>query len=68
MTLLPEETTEYATKMTEIETYANEMRIKFIMGETSLDEFDAYVQQIEAMGLEDVLAIQQAALDRYNAR
>ena len=44
------------------------MRIKFIMGETSLDEFDAYVQQIEAMGLEDVLAIQQAALDRYNAR
>ena len=68
VTLLPEETTEYATKMTEIETYANEMRIKFIMGETSLDEFDAYVQQIEAMGLEDVLAIQQAALDRYNAR
>lgn len=68
VTLLPEETTEYASKMTEIETYANEMRIKFIMGETSLDEFDNYVKQIETMGLEDVLAIQQAALNRYNAR
>ncbi len=68
VTLLPEETTEYASKMTEIQTYADEMRIKFIMGETSLDEFDNYVKQIEAMGLEDVLAIQQAALDRYNAR
>lgn len=68
VTLLPEETTEYASKMTEIQTYANEMRIKFIMGETSLDEFDAYVKQIEAMGAADVIAIQQAALDRYNAR
>lgn len=68
VTLLPEETTVYASKMTEIETYANEMRIKFIMGETSLEAFDDYVKQIEAMGLTQVLQIQQAALDRYNAR
>lgn len=68
VTLLPEETAEYASKMTEIETYANEMRIKFIMGKAPLNEFEQYVQQIQSMGLADVIKIQQAALDRYNAR
>lgn len=68
VTLLPDETTTFAIKNTEIMTYANEMRIKFIMGQTSLDEFDAYVSQIENMGLNEVMTIEQNALDRYNAR
>ena len=68
ITLLEEESAVYADKYNEINTYANEMRLKFIMGEVSLDEFDAYVANIYSMGLEQVLEIEQAALDRYNAR
>ena len=52
-------------KYTEIETYMNEMVDKFIMGVESLDKFDDYVAQIEKMGLADVLAVYQAAYDRY---
>ncbi len=52
-------------KYTEIETYMNETVDKFIMGVEPLDKFDDYVAQIESMGLADVLAVYQAAYDRY---
>ena len=52
-------------KYVEIETYMNEMVDKFIMGVESLDKFDDYVAQVERMGLADVLAVYQAAYDRY---
>ena len=68
ITLLNEESAIYADKYNEISTYADEMRLKFIMGDVALDEFDAYVANIYSMGLEQVLEIEQAALDRYNAR
>jgi putative aldouronate transport system substrate-binding protein len=44
------------------------MILKFITGQVSLDEFDAYVKNIENMGLARALEIQNAALERYNAR
>lgn len=52
-------------KYIEIETYVNEMIDKFIMGVESLDGFDAYAAKVQSMGIEDVLAIYQAAYDRY---
>ncbi len=52
-------------KYTEIETYVNEMIDKFIMGMESLDQFDAFVEKVNGMGLSDVLAVQQSAYDRY---
>lgn len=52
-------------KYTEIETYTNEMVDKFIMGVEPLDNFDAYVEKINSMGLADVLAVQQSAYNRY---
>ena len=52
-------------KYTEIETYMNEMVDKFIMGVEPLDKFDDYVTQVNNMGLADVLAVYQAAYDRY---
>lgn len=33
-----------------------------------LDNYDSYVDTVYSMGLDDVLEIQEAALDRYNAR
>ena len=44
------------------------MEIKFILGTESLDNFDAYVETLQKMGLARALEIQNAALERYNAR
>ncbi len=54
-------------KYTEIETYIFEMVDKFIMGVEPLDNFDAYVAKVNEMGLPEVLAVYQAAYDRYIA-
>lgn len=63
-----EESREYATIMNEINTYRDEMTLKFIFRQESLDSFDNYVNTMKGMGLERALEIQNAALDRYNAR
>jgi putative aldouronate transport system substrate-binding protein len=55
-------------KYVEIQTYKDEMVNKFIMGAKSLDAFDEFVAQIKKMGIDEVLAVQQAAFDRYNSK
>ena len=54
--------------MGDIETYVDEMVLKFITGAESLDGFDDYAATIEAMGLPKAIALKQDGLDRYNAR
>ena len=54
--------------MNEINTYRDEMTLKFIFGTESLDNFDTYVTNIKNMNLEEALDIENAALDRYNSR
>src|SRR5699024_1515746 len=51
---------------TDIEKYVAEMQDKFISGNTPItdEEWDAYVNEIKKMGLEDYMKIKQAALDR----
>ena len=49
-------------------TYASENAAAFINGTRSLDEWDAFVEQVKSIGLTDVLDTYQAALDRYNAK
>lgn len=63
-----DESKEVAKIMTEIGTYREEMFIKFIMGNESLDNYDSFVKQIESMGIQEVIRIYQDALDRYNNR
>ena len=63
-----EESKEFSTIMNEINTYRDEMTLKFMFGTESLDNFDTYVKNIENMGLARALEIQNAALDRYNSR
>ena len=63
-----EESQEQAQILGEITTYRDEMTLKFILGDVSFDEWDNYVANIEKMGIDRVLEIQNAALDRYNAR
>ena len=68
VTLTTEESTRKSELMTDITNYVNEMEDKFIMGIVSLDEYDSYIAKLEEMGIEEVIAIYQAACDRYYAR
>lgn len=68
MTLSLEESKELSSYMTTIDTYSDEMICKFITGEEPLDNFDAYVKQINTLGIDKAVAIEQAALERYEAR
>ncbi|MNW19499.1 hypothetical protein D3C71_2195180 [compost metagenome] len=54
--------------MTDIQTYQDEMLLKFIMGVEPIDNFDSYVKKIKSMGIDDAIKIQQGALERFNKR
>lgn len=58
----------YADLFTSITSYVDEMYVKFITGVEPLDNFDKYIQQLETYGINEVIAIQQRALDNYNKR
>ena len=53
--------------MSDIETYVEENLLKFVIGDRSLDEWDAYVETLKGMGIEDAIDMYQTALDRYLA-
>ncbi|KKI89477.1 ABC transporter substrate-binding protein [Bacillus sp. SA1-12] len=68
ITMTAEENEEYASIMSDLETYYDEMVIKFIMGDTSMDKFEEFVETLKGMGIERAIELQQNALDRYNKR
>lgn len=51
--------------MADIETYVNEMTLKFITGQESLDNFDAFTQEVWNSGLQDVIDIEEKAYAAY---
>ena len=57
----------YNSIYSDIDTYMDETISKFVVGDLSLDQFDSFVQQLKDMGIEDCIAIEQAAYDRYLA-
>jgi putative aldouronate transport system substrate-binding protein len=59
-----------SARMSEINTFRMEQAALFISGAQPINNatWKHYIDTIESMGIADVLAIQQAALDRYNAR
>ena len=63
-----EETEALNRIMTDINTYREEMTFKFITGQEPLENYDSFVEQIKAQGIEDAIQIKQDALDRYLAR
>lgn len=68
ITLTIEENDTFTDKKMDLDTYVNEMTAKFISGAESFDNYEQFVENVKKMGAEDLVAIQQAALDRYNAR
>lgn len=53
------------TYMVDIQTQVDENATKFINGTRKLDEFDAYLSELETLHLEDVLKVKQAQYQRY---
>jgi putative aldouronate transport system substrate-binding protein len=51
-----------------LNTYIDEMTVKFITGKEPLANFDKYVAQLKALNVDEVVALRQKALERYNAR
>ena len=63
-----DELAEYSSLKSDISTYVNEMTIKFIRGTESLDNFDAYLDNLKTMGVDRLMEIIQSATDEYYAR
>ncbi len=63
-----EESRELANIMTDINTYRDEMTLKFIVGQEPLSNFEDFVNTIENMNIARAIEIKTAALNRYYAR
>ena len=64
-----EESEERAEVQTDIETYQEEMRLKFITGQADIDaEWDTYVDTLTSMGIDILEETYQASVDRYLAK
>ncbi|MGI5895233.1 MAG: extracellular solute-binding protein [Candidatus Merdivicinus sp.] len=68
MTFTPEESAQIAQLVTEIDTYYEEIVNKMIMGQAPLSDFDAAVEAVKNMGLEEALKIYNDAYTRYQNR
>ena len=68
VTMTETEGKEYATIMSDIDSYKDEMILKFIIGDEPLDKFDEYVNKIKGMKIDRSIQIYKDALDRYNKR
>ncbi len=68
VTPTPEESSELARIMNEVQTYSDEMSYKFIMGTEPIENFNQYVAQVKKLGIDRAVQIYQASLDRYNKR
>lgn len=69
ITLSADETMEYSGIYSECVTYVKEMTLGFLQGDIDIETgFDDYMQTLKDLGIEDAIAIQDAALQRYYAR
>lgn len=64
-----DESKEFATIMNQIETYRDEMTLKFMFGDEDIDTgWDTYVKTIKDMGIDRAEEIENAAYTRYKNR
>lgn len=60
-----EDQEEYAQIMGQVNTLSSEMEAQFISGNTSMDEWDSYQQQLKDFGIEKAIQMMQKAYDKY---
>lgn len=59
-----EESEIIADYSTDLTTYMSEVSMKLVLGEKSFDDWDSYLEDLQAMGVEEVLEAYQARYDR----
>ncbi len=65
LTYTAEESTKLATLKTDISLYVEQALAQFMTGELTVEkDWSTYIANLEAMGLKDAMAIEQAAYDR----
>lgn len=67
-TFTTEESNIISQYLTDVQTIVDEQQPKFIMGELSLDEYDAFIETLNEAGLDKVIECYTAAYERYMAR
>jgi putative aldouronate transport system substrate-binding protein len=69
VTFTAEESQELSNIMSEVNTFIKEYTLSFLLGKRDINkEFDGYISTLKSMGIERAIAINQAAVDRYNKR
>ena len=64
-----DESTVYATKVSDVETFANQYILSTITGEQDVDAtWENYVDKLYSLGLQECIDVQQAAYERYLGR
>lgn len=63
-----EESQRLSTIMSNVQTTADEMLFKFIMGIEPLDNYDNFINKIKQLGIDEAIDIYTVAVERYNNR
>lgn len=66
--LLPEESDRMAKKISSVNSYKDEMLVKFITGAEPLSKYDEFVESLKNRGIEEYLELMQQAYERYLER
>lgn len=67
VTLTSDEASELADIMAQVDTYTKEMMYKFITGAEPLENYDAYLKELEALDIYRAAEIEQDAVNRFYA-
>lgn len=67
-TLTAEESSQVSDIESDINTYVNEMQLKFIMGVEPLSNVEKFQAQLKNMKIDKAIQIRQTAVDRYDKR
>ncbi|MFB9276437.1 ABC transporter substrate-binding protein [Cohnella cellulosilytica] len=68
VTPTPEEASELAQIMNDVNTLVDEMTLKIILGNEPIDAYDGYMDKLKSLKIDRAVEIQQTALDRYSQR
>ena len=65
--LTPDEQSKVNAVITDIQTYAEQMEAKFIIGNEPISNWDNYIGTLKKMGIENVVNIYQVAYDKWKS-
>lgn len=68
VTFTSKESRKVARLTNEINTYVEEMWLKFIMGVVPIDSFDSYLDELNNLGLQELIQYEELAVSRYDRR